>query len=98
MSALLGLVACASVSSSTWAAPPAGKDAAAKKKEAAPTAQLSPGLKEKLKGSDQAAIQGALDEIRTAGHAAAPLANDVAGLLDRGTTLQLTVAAIDALG
>lgn len=98
VSALLGLVACASVSSVSWAAPPAGKDPAAKKKDAAPTAQLSPGLKDKLKSNDPSAIQGALDEVRTAGHAAAPLANDVAGLLDRGTTLQLTIAAIDALG
>jgi HEAT repeat protein len=80
------------------------KDATAKpkgKKSAAsdiPAVTLSPGLKEKLKSNDAAAVQSALEELRIAGRAGASLAPDVAAILDRGTTPQLSVSALDALG
>ena len=63
-----------------------------------PQVTLSPGLKDKLKSNDAAAVQSALEELRIAGHAGAALAPDVAAILDRGTTAQLSVSALDALG
>lgn len=92
VSVLLGGV----FASTSYAAPPA-KPAPAKK-AAEPIIALSAGLRDKLKGNDAAAIGSALDELRTAGRAGAPYANDVAALLDRGTTLDLTIAALDTLG
>ena len=82
--------------STSFAAPPA-KPAPAKK-AAEPAVALSAGLKDKLKGNDTAAIASAFDELRTAGKAGAAYANDVAAILDRGTTVDLTVGALDTLG
>ncbi|MEO8878003.1 MAG: HEAT repeat domain-containing protein [Polyangiaceae bacterium] len=83
-----------------WGAPPtnAPKNAGKKTANDIPTVTLSPGLKEKLKSTDPAVVQGALDELRIAGRAGASLAPEVASLLDRGTTLPLSIAALDTLG
>jgi HEAT repeat protein len=90
------------LSISGWAAPTkdTAKSAKGKKGGASdiPAVTLSPGLKEKLKSGDAAAVQSALEELRIAGHAGAALAPDVAAILDRGTTTQLSVTALDALG
>lgn len=93
----LCVLAIMAFASASMAAPPS-KDAGAKKKDAAPAVTLSPGIKDKLKSSDAAAVKGALEELRTAGRAGAAYAPDVASILDRGTTIELTIAAIDALG
>lgn len=89
------------LSISGWAAPDKGATAKPKGKKAAsdiPAVTLSPGLKDKLKSNDAAAVQSALEELRIAGRAGASLAPDVAAILDRGTTPQLSVTALDALG
>jgi HEAT repeat protein len=90
------------LSISGWAAPEKGATAKPKGKKSGasdiPAVTLSPGLKEKLKSSDAAAVQSALEELRIAGRAGASLASDVAAILDRGTTSQLSITALDALG
>jgi len=88
------------VGSQAWGAAPNAAPKAPKKSAAndIPAVTLSPGLKEKLKNSDPAVVQSALDELRIAGHAGAALAPDVAAILDRGTTLQLSISALDTLG
>ena len=76
------------------AAPPTGKKAAG----ADSAAQLAPGTLEKLRSGDEAAIKGALDDVRTVGKGAQAAAAPIAALLERGMTSSLTVAALDTLG
>jgi len=78
------------------AKPPKAAAASAGRGDAA--AQLPPGTLDKLRSGDPGSIRGALDDVRTVGKAAQAAAGPIAALLDRGTTSELTVAALDTLG
>jgi len=72
--------------------------AAAKKAAGEPQVQLPPGTLDKLRSGDPAAIQAALDDVRTAGKGAQAAAGPIADLLVQGLSTELTLAAIDTLG
>ncbi|HEY3593433.1 MAG TPA: HEAT repeat domain-containing protein [Polyangiaceae bacterium] len=57
-----------------------------------------PALTAKLKSSDLAAVQEALDEASSAGKGAGPLAKPIEDVLARGTTAEIDEAALGALG
>lgn len=80
----------------------AARDAGAKpqknKVAAEPQVQLPPGTVEKLRSGDDPTVKAALDDVRTAGKAAASVAPVIVNLLDRGAGAEVTVAAIDTLG
>jgi HEAT repeat protein len=92
------LTACALVAGVALTA----RDLAAKPPAKAPAAeaaaQLPPGTLDKLRSGDPASIKGALDDVRTVGKSAQSAAGPIAALLERGTTSELTVAALDTLG
>jgi len=74
--------------------------AVAAPKSAAPAAPPTPpsaALLHELRSSDEAQIRAGLDEVRRAGRAAAGVSREVTALLDRGLTVELTVAALDTL-
>lgn len=75
------------------AAPPKPAPAAAKP---APKVDVS-GAITKVKSGDEGQIQQGLDDLHTAGPAGASAAAEVANLLGRGTTDQLTTKAIETL-
>src|SRR4051794_12418084 len=82
-------------------APPTAKPAAAKPKPKAgaePKVDLPAGTLEKLKSSDPAQIQSALDDIRMGGKGAQGAAPAVAEALEKGLTQALTIAALETLG
>jgi len=67
---------------------------------AAPTASVSSAIVRKLRSSDEGQVRAGIDEVRAAGAAAkgGAGAREIAALLERGATLELTCAALDALG
>lgn len=64
---------------------------------AAPAATVSKTAAADLRSGDPAKVQAALDDIRIAGKAGAPLAPVIGEVLAKGLTAPLTIAAIDTL-
>jgi HEAT repeat protein len=63
----------------------------------APQVQISKTAEADLRSGDAAKIRGALDEVRLAGKAGARFVGPIVAILQKGTTRQLTEAAIDTL-
>ncbi len=75
-------------------AKPGGKAPAA----SVPAVTLGADVGARLKSNDPAQVKAALDEVRVAGKAGAPVASDVAAILDRGTTVAMAIDVLDTLG
>jgi HEAT repeat protein len=97
----MGLIAAVALGTAPRPALAAGAKtpATARAKKGAPAVTVNvPALTEKLKNGDPVALEAGLNEARTAGKGAAPVAPLIEELVQRGVPGDLTGLALDALG